>query len=155
VLGALLSTTLFGLTNDVYFQVGLLTTIGLSSKNAILSVEFARDLQHHEGMKALDAAIEAAKMRLRPILMTSLAFLLGVLPLAIASGAGSASQNSIGTGVIGGTLAATFLATFMIPMFFVVVLDKLTKEKPDAPADKPGSGDGKAGPAVAPATEPA
>jgi multidrug efflux pump len=109
-------------------------------------------------MKALDAAIEAAKMRLRPILMTSLAFLLGVLPLAIASGAGSASQNSIGTGVIGGTLAATFLATFMIPMFFVVVLDKLTKEKPekpDAPDDKPGSGDGKAGPAVAPATEPA
>jgi len=155
VLGALLATTLFGLTNDVYFQVGLLTTIGLSSKNAILIVEFARDLQHHEGMKALDAAIEAAKMRLRPILMTSLAFLLGVLPLAIASGAGSASQNSIGTGVIGGTLAATFLATFMIPMFFVVVLDKLTKEKPDAPADKPGSGDGKAGPAVAPATEPA
>jgi hydrophobe/amphiphile efflux-1 (HAE1) family protein len=127
VLGALLATTLTGLTNDVYFQVGLLTTIGLSAKNAILIVEFARDLQH-QGKSALDAAIEAAQMRLRPILMTSMAFLLGVLPLAIASGAGSASQNSIGTGVIGGTLAATFLATFMIPMFFIVIINKLTKD---------------------------
>ncbi len=128
VLGALLATTLMGLTNDVYFQVGLLTTIGLSAKNAILIVEFARDLQQQEGLSAFDAALEAAKMRLRPILMTSMAFLLGVLPMAIASGAGSASQNAIGTGVIGGTLAATFLATFMIPMFFIVVMDKLTKQ---------------------------
>jgi multidrug efflux pump len=137
VLGALLATTLTGLTNDVYFQVGLLTTIGLSAKNAILIVEFARDLQH-AGRSALDAAIEAAQMRLRPILMTSMAFLLGVLPLAIASGAGSASQNSIGTGVIGGTLAATFLATFLIPMFFVVVMKKLTKEE-TPPGDKPAA----------------
>ena len=139
VLGALLATTVMGLTNDVYFQVGLLTTIGLSAKNAILIVEFARDLQHQEGLSAFDAAIEAAKMRLRPILMTSMAFLLGVLPLAIASGAGSASQNAIGTGVIGGTLAATFLATFMIPMFFIVVMNKLTKEPPQPPAVNEGT----------------
>jgi hydrophobe/amphiphile efflux-1 (HAE1) family protein len=152
VLGALLATTLTGLTNDVYFQVGLLTTIGLSAKNAILIVEFARDLQK-EGRSALDAAIESAQMRLRPILMTSMAFLLGVLPLAIASGAGSASQNSIGTGVIGGTLAATFLATFMIPMFFVVVMAKLAKKDPQNPDDAPDQAANK--PAPAPVADPA
>jgi hydrophobe/amphiphile efflux-1 (HAE1) family protein len=124
VLGALGATTLMGLSNDVYFQVGLLTTIGLSAKNAILIVEFARELQA-QGRTALEAAIEAAKMRMRPIVMTSMAFLLGVLPLALAHGAGSASQNAIGTGVIGGTLTATFVATFMIPMFFIVIVDKL------------------------------
>jgi multidrug efflux pump len=124
VLGALGAATMFGLSNDVYFQVGLLTTIGLSAKNAILIVEFAREL-HEQGQSALDAAMEAAKMRLRPIIMTSMAFVLGVLPLALASGAGAASQNDIGTGVIGGMLTATFLATFMIPMFYVLVVSKL------------------------------
>ncbi|MRW82719.1 efflux RND transporter permease subunit [Pseudoduganella sp. FT26W] len=131
VLGALAATSLAGLTNDVYFQVGLLTTIGLSAKNAILIVEFARELQQ-QGRTALEAAVESAQMRLRPIVMTSMAFLLGVLPLALSNGAGSASQNSIGTGVIGGTLAATFFATFMIPMFFIVVMDKLGSRKAGA-----------------------
>jgi hydrophobe/amphiphile efflux-1 (HAE1) family protein len=128
VLGALGATSLLGLSNDVYFQVGLLTTIGLSAKNAILIVEFAREL-HAKGRTALEAAIEAAHMRMRPIIMTSMAFMLGVLPLALANGAGSASQNAIGTGVIGGMLTATFLATFMIPMFYVVVMDKLGRNK--------------------------
>jgi multidrug efflux pump len=129
VLGALMATTVSGLSNDVYFQVGLLTTIGLSAKNAILIVEFARELQV-AGRSAIDAAVEAAHLRMRPIVMTSLAFGLGVLPLAIASGAGSASQNAIGIGVLGGMLAATFLATFMIPMFYVVV----SGWRPRAPA---------------------
>ncbi|WP_186058163.1 efflux RND transporter permease subunit, partial [Burkholderia gladioli] len=113
--------TLRGLENDVFFQVGLLTTVGLSAKNAILIVEFARELQVGEKMGPVEAALEAARLRLRPILMTSLAFILGVLPLAISNGAGSASQHAIGTGVIGGMLTATFLAIFMIPMFFVKV----------------------------------
>ena len=117
VLGALAAATALHLENDVYFQVGLLTTIGLSSKNAILIVEFARDLEA-QGKSAIDAAIEAAHLRLRPILMTSLAFVLGVLPLAIANGAGSGSENAVGRGVIGGMLTATFLAPFLIPMFF-------------------------------------
>ncbi|MDM0113638.1 efflux RND transporter permease subunit [Variovorax sp. J22R133] len=137
VLGALGLTTLFGLSNDVYFQVGLLTTIGLSAKNAILIVEFARDLQA-SGRSALEAAVEAAHMRLRPIVMTSLAFGLGVLPLALARGAGSASQNAIGVCVIGGMGAATFLAIFMIPMFYVVVAGRLARTKPvHAPAPVP------------------
>jgi multidrug efflux pump subunit AcrB len=128
VLGALGVATLFGMSNDVYFQVGLLTTIGLSAKNAILIVEFARELQS-AGRTAMEAAVEAAHMRMRPIVMTSMAFVLGVLPLALANGAGSASQNAIGTGVIGGMLSATFVATFMIPMFYVVVSNKLGKAK--------------------------
>jgi len=127
VLGALLMALGFGMANDVYFQVGLLTTVGLSSKNAILIVEFARELAA-QGRSATDAAIEAAHIRLRPILMTSLAFGLGVLPLAIASGAGSASQNAVGRGVLGGMMAATFLATFMIPMFFVLIAEKLRRK---------------------------
>jgi multidrug efflux pump len=131
VLGALLAATLRGLENDVFFQVGLLTTVGLSAKNAILIVEFARDLQENEGMGPVEAALEAARLRLRPILMTSLAFILGVMPLAISNGAGSASQHAIGTGVIGGMLTATFLAIFMIPMFFVVVRAKFGGEKED------------------------
>jgi multidrug efflux pump len=139
VLGALGATTLFGMSNDVYFQVGLLTTIGLSAKNAILIVEFAQEL-HAQGRTALEAAIEAAHMRVRPIIMTSMAFVLGVLPLALANGAGAGSQNAIGTGVIGGMLTATFLATFMIPMFYVVVSNKLSKDKhppaPPAPAEQ-------------------
>ncbi len=126
ILGALLAATLRGLENDVFFQVGLLTTVGLSAKNAILIVEFARDLRQ-QGMGTVEAAVEAARQRLRPILMTSLAFILGVLPLAISNAAGSASQHAIGTGVIGGMLTATFLAIFMIPMFFVVI-SKISKD---------------------------
>ena len=128
VIGALLATTVRGLENDVYFQVGLLTTVGLSAKNAILIVEFVKDLQQ-QGMSAYDAAVEAARLRLRPILMTSMAFILGVFPLAISNGAGSGSQHAIGTGVIGGMLSATFLAIFLIPMFFVVVRSKFSKDK--------------------------
>ena len=124
VLGAVLAATALGLENDVFFQVGLLTTIGLSAKNAILIVEFARDLEH-QGRDAMQAALEAARLRLRPILMTSLAFVLGVLPLAIGSGAGSASENAVGRGVIGGMLTATFLAPILVPMFFIVVTEKL------------------------------
>jgi multidrug efflux pump len=131
VIGALLAVTLRGLENDVFFQVGLLTTVGLSAKNAILIVEFARELQRTEKMKPVEAAMEAARLRLRPILMTSLAFILGVLPLAISNGAGSASQHAIGTGVIGGMLTATFLAIFAIPMFFVKVRAFFSGEKDD------------------------
>jgi len=128
VLGALLAAFALHLENDVFFHVGLLTTIGLSAKNAILIVEFARDLEA-QGKSAMDAAIEAAKLRLRPILMTSLAFVLGVLPLAIATGAGSGSENSVGRGVIGGMLTATFLAPFLVPMFFLVITEKVFKSK--------------------------
>jgi multidrug efflux pump len=129
VIGALLAVTLRGLENDVFFQVGLLTTVGLSAKNAILIVEFARELQEQQGMSAVAAAMEAARLRLRPILMTSMAFVLGVLPLAISNGAGSASQHAIGTGVIGGMMTATFLAIFMIPMFYVVIRSKFSNAK--------------------------
>ena len=120
IIGALLATSLRGLSNDVYFQVGLLTTIGLASKNAILIVEFAKEL-HEQGRSLTDAAIEACRMRLRPIIMTSLAFVLGVVPLAISTGAGSGSQHAIGTGVIGGMITATVLAIFWVPLFFVTV----------------------------------
>jgi multidrug efflux pump len=121
VFGAALATMLRGLNNDVFFQVGLLTTVGLSAKNAILIVEFAKE-NYDRGVGLLDAALHAAHQRLRPILMTSFAFILGVLPLAISSGAGSGGQNAIGTGVIGGMLSATVLAVFYVPMFFVAVL---------------------------------
>jgi multidrug efflux pump len=140
VLGALLAATLLGVPNGVYFQVAVLTTIGLGAKNAILIVEFAREL-HEQGRSALEAAVEAAKLRMRPILMTSMAFLLGVLPLALASGAGSASQNEIGIAVIGGMLAATFLGPLLVPMFFEVVSRKLggrSKREPAA-AMAPGN----------------
>ena len=120
VLGVLLATVLRGYSNDVYFQVGLITIIGLSAKNAILIIEFAKDLQA-QGKTAMEAALAAAHLRFRPILMTSMAFMLGVLPLAISSGAGSASQRAIGTGVIGGSLIGTILAVFFVPIFFVVV----------------------------------
>jgi multidrug efflux pump len=133
MLGALLVGWAFGMSNDVYFQVGLLTTVGLSSKNAILIVEFARDL-HAQGKSATEAAVEAAHIRLRPILMTSLAFGLGVLPLAIARGAGSASQNAVGRGVLGGMLAATFFATFLIPMFYELIAEKLSRRHAVRPA---------------------
>jgi multidrug efflux pump len=120
VLGVLLATLLRDYSNDVYFQVGLITIIGLSAKNAILIIEFAKDLQA-EGKSVIEAALAAAHMRFRPIIMTSMAFTLGVLPLALASGAGSASQRAIGTGVIGGMLVGTVLAVVFVPIFFVVV----------------------------------
>jgi len=120
VIGALMATSLRGLSNDVFFQVGLLTTIGLAAKNAILIVEFAKEL-HEQGKGIVESAVEAARMRLRPIIMTSMAFILGVVPLAISTGAGSGSQHSIGTGVIGGMITATVLAIFWVPMFFVAV----------------------------------
>ena len=120
VLGVLLAANLRGLANDVYFNVGLITIIGLAAKNAVLIIEFAKDVQAR-GKSAVDAVLEAAHMRFRPILMTSLAFILGVLPLVLASGAGSAGQRAIGTGVMGGMLAATSLAVFFVPVFFVLV----------------------------------
>ncbi|MGK3114573.1 efflux RND transporter permease subunit [Candidatus Pantoea formicae] len=129
VVGALIFTTLRGLSNDVYFVVGLLTTIGLSAKNAILIVEFAKDLMEKEGKGLVESTLEAARMRLRPILMTSLAFILGVLPLAISTGAGSGAQNAVGTGVMGGMVTATALAIFFVPVFFVVVRRRFGKNK--------------------------
>ncbi|OEC99834.1 MULTISPECIES: efflux RND transporter permease subunit [unclassified Rhizobium] len=120
IFGALLAATIFGQSNDVYFKVGLLTTIGLAAKNAILIVEFAIE-QQNQGKSLIDATLEASRQRLRPILMTSLAFILGVLPLAVANGAGSGSQNSIGIGVMGGMISATVLGIFFIPLLFVSV----------------------------------
>ncbi|PHP95424.1 hydrophobe/amphiphile efflux-1 family RND transporter [Pantoea agglomerans] len=137
VIGALIFTTLRGLSNDVYFVVGLLTTIGLSTKNAILIVEFAKDLMDKEGKGLIEAALEACRMRLRPILMTSLAFILGVLPLAISTGAGSGSQNAVGTGVIGGMVTATILAIFFVPVFFVVVRRRFGKKKEESASSHP------------------
>ncbi|MFB6326932.1 aminoglycoside/multidrug transporter permease [Pantoea deleyi] len=141
VIGALIFTTLRGLSNDVYFVVGLLTTIGLSTKNAILIVEFAKDLMDKEGKGLIEAALEACRMRLRPILMTSLAFILGVLPLAISTGAGSGSQNAVGTGVIGGMVTATLLAIFFVPVFFVVVRRRFGKKKDNAAKGHPVTSD--------------
>ncbi|SUW65053.1 Acriflavine resistance protein B [Buttiauxella agrestis] len=131
VVGALLAATLRGLTNDVYFQVGLLTTIGLSAKNAILIVEFAKDLMEKEGKGLIEATLDAVRMRLRPILMTSLAFILGVMPLVISSGAGSGAQNAVGTGVMGGMVTATVLAIFFVPVFFVVVRRRFSSKSED------------------------
>lgn len=130
IIGALIATSLRGLSNDVYFLVGLLTTIGLAAKNAILIVEFAKEL-HEQGRSLYDAAIEACRMRLRPIIMTSLAFILGVVPLTIASGAGAGSQHAIGTGVIGGMISATVLAIFWVPLFFVAVSSLFGSKEPE------------------------
>ena len=124
ILGTVLLTGAFGLANDVYFKVGLLTVMGLSAKNAILIIEFAKDL-HAQGRDLVEATLEAARLRLRPILMTSLAFMLGVLPLMLASGASSASQRAIGTAVFGGMLTGTVLAVLLVPVFFVVVRKRL------------------------------
>ena len=121
ILGAVIATLSRGLANDVFFQIGLITTMGLAAKNAILIVEFARELHEKEGKPLFQAAVEAARLRLRPIVMTSMAFVLGVVPLAIATGASSGSQHSIGTSVAGGTLAGTFLAIFFVPLFFFVI----------------------------------
>ena len=126
ILGALIAATGRGLSNDVYFQVGLLTTIGLSAKNAILIIQFALK-QMADGVELIPATLEAVRLRLRPILMTSLAFGGGVLPLALATGAGSGSQNAIGTGVLGGMIAATTLGLLFVPLFFVVVRRLVTR----------------------------
>jgi multidrug efflux pump len=138
VVGTVLATWVFKLSNDVYFQVGLLTVVGLAAKNAILIVEFAKELQE-QGQGLREATLHAVRLRLRPILMTSIAFGLGVLPLAIASGAGSGSQNAIGVGVLGGMLSATFLGIFFVPVFFVLVRGLFDKRKaaaaPATPAD--------------------
>jgi HAE1 family hydrophobic/amphiphilic exporter-1/multidrug efflux pump len=126
--GALAAVWLRGMTNDVYFQIGLVTLLGLAAKNAILIVEYAV-LKHHEGLSTSAAALEAARLRFRPILMTSLAFILGVLPLAISTGAGAGARHAVGTGVMGGMLAATFLAIFFIPLFFKLMTDGKPWEK--------------------------
>jgi multidrug efflux pump len=136
VIGALIATLGRGLTNDVFFQVGLLTTVGLTAKNAILIVEFAKDL-HEQGMSLFDAAVEACRMRLRPIIMTSLAFTLGVLPLALASGAGAGSSHAIGTGVIGGMITATVLAIFWVPLFFVIISSLFSSKKTESDGHEP------------------
>ncbi len=136
VIGAVIATLLRGLSNDVFFQIGLLTTVGLSAKNAILIVEFAKQLYEQEGRTLVQAAVEAARLRLRPIIMTSLAFTFGVLPMALASGAGEGSQHAIATGVVGGMITATVLAIFFIPLFFVVVMS-LTKKKSSVAGSQP------------------
>ena len=145
LLGAFVSLTLRGFSNDIYFQIGLLVLIGLSAKNAILIVEFA--LQRLAlGDTPAQAAVNAARIRLRPILMTSLALMLGVLPLVTASGAGSAARQSMGTGVFGGMLISTFIATIFVPVFFTwfTKMRKKTKDAPsegDSASDKPGKGE--------------
>ena len=142
IVGAVLAATLTGLANDIYLQVGLITTIGVSAKNAILIVEFAEE-KIRDGLAPFDAAIEAAKLRLRPILMTSLAFIFGVFPLAVATGAGAGGQNAIGRAVVGGMLTATVLAIFFVPLFFVLVIGwfgkggKADPVVPDAPEGAP------------------
>ena len=120
ILGAVLAVLLRGLPNDVFFKVGLIAIIGLSAKNAILIIEFARSL-HDSGRDLVEATVEACRLRFRPILMTSIAFILGVMPLVLSSGAGAKSRQAIGTGVVGGMIGATVLAVFLVPVFFVVV----------------------------------
>ena len=137
VIGTVVATLLRGLGNDVFFQVGLLVTIGLSAKNAILIVEFARELAEKQGKPLIEAAVEAARLRLRPIIMTSLAFIVGVIPLAIASGASSGSKHAIGTGVIGGMTTATVLAVFFVPLFFVVVVRLFDRKRRPASTETP------------------
>jgi multidrug efflux pump subunit AcrB len=151
-LGVVAATSLRGMPNDIYFQIGLITIIGLSAKNAILVVEFAKE-HFDRGASLVDAALHAVRQRLRPILMTSIAFGLGVLPLALSKGAGSGSQNAIGTGIVGGAITTTLLGLFFVPLYFVTVL-RLFRVKPlhappdtrppskDAPA-VPGAADGK------------
>ena len=133
IIGAVLATWLAGLENDVYFQIGLLTTVGLSAKNAILIVEFAKSLQA-QGKPLLEATLQAVRLRLRPILMTSLAFMCGVMPLAFSSGAGSASRRAIGTGVLGGMASATVLGLFFVPLFFVLIRGWFERRRQSAAA---------------------
>ncbi|HET6472732.1 MAG TPA: efflux RND transporter permease subunit, partial [Pseudomonadales bacterium] len=134
IIGAVLAATLRGLYNDIYFQVGLLATMGLSAKNAILIVEFA-EAELRTGVDAWQAALNASRLRLRPILMTSFAFIAGVFPLVVATGAGAASQNDIGTGVVGGMVTGVMLAIFFVPVFFVMVRGRYR-----APAAETGVG---------------
>ncbi|MFO1414455.1 MAG: multidrug efflux RND transporter permease subunit [Burkholderiales bacterium] len=148
VLGALLAIALRGIANDLYFQIGLLTLIGLAAKNAILIIEFAVDLNRKEGKSIFEAAAEAARLRLRPIVMTSFAFVLGTFPLAIATGASANSRHSIGTGVIGGTLMATVIAIFFIPMFFWA-LETVSTRFFGSGTEKKAEGDAKAAPPAA------
>ena len=136
IIGTVLATLSRGLSNDVFFQVGLLTTVGLAAKNAILIVEFAKE-NHDRGMELIEATVTAARQRLRPILMTSLAFIFGVLPLAIATGAGAGGRTAIGTGVIGGMLTATVLAVFLVPVFFVTVR-RMSVDRPAPQTTDPG-----------------
>ena len=152
VLGAMGLSTLRGLHNDIYFQVGILAVIGLSAKNAILIVEFAKTL-YESGKSLVDAAVGAATMRLRPIVMTSMAFLLGVMPLTVSTGAGANSQHAIGTGIVGGTFLATAVGVLFIPVFFVVInriterisgksdrgIRKRSKDKPQEAVEEPGT----------------
>ncbi|MFT3807351.1 efflux RND transporter permease subunit [Arenimonas sp.] len=130
IFGALVAVWLRGYTNDVYFQIGLVTLLGLAAKNAILIVEFAV-MKHREGYPVAAAAIEAARLRFRPIIMTSLAFILGVLPLALSTGAGAGARTSAGTGVVGGMLAATFLAIFFVPLFYKLITDRRLRTPPE------------------------
>lgn len=132
VLGTVVATLMRGLDNDVFFQIGLLTTVGLCAKNAILIVEFAKDLHENSGKTLAQAAVQAARLRLRPIIMTSLAFTMGVIPLAISSGASAGSKHAIGTGVVGGMVTSTFLAIFFIPLFYVVVSSFFTRKPAEA-----------------------
>jgi multidrug efflux pump subunit AcrB len=137
VLGGVLSSSSRGLPNDVYFQIGLLTTLGLTTKNAILIVQFAKT-RVDEGMGLIDATLEAAKLRMRPILMTSLAFGFGVLPLALANGAGAGAQKAIGTAVVGGVVTSTFLVTIFAPLFYVMIQKTFGKKrKLQAAANEP------------------
>ncbi len=139
ILGALCALLLRGTANDVFFQVSLITLVGLAGKNGILIVEFAKQ-RYEEGLSVLDAALEAARLRLRPIVMTSLAFILGVLPLVRASGAGAATQHSVGTGILGGMLAATLIGVFFTPLFYWLVMTYLTRgRRGAAPAAATGA----------------
>jgi multidrug efflux pump len=159
ILGALIAIALRGLDNDLYFQIGMLTLVGLAAKNAILIVEFAVEKNRKEGMNFFDAAAEAARLRLRPIIMTSFAFVLGTVPLAIATGASANSRHSIGTGVIGGTLAATVIAIFFIPMFYWGLQTLSTKSSGTSKSEllptpeKKGPAGGPVAAAVTPAPE--
>jgi multidrug efflux pump len=134
IIGSVLAVMVRDMPNDIYFKVGLIAIIGLSAKNAILIVEFAKDY-YAQGRSLLDSAVEAARLRFRPIVMTSLAFALGVVPLAIATGPSAASQNAIGTGVLGGMISATVLAIFFVPAFFVFVLKTLRTKRPSEGVD--------------------
>ncbi|MGB9332696.1 MAG: efflux RND transporter permease subunit, partial [Steroidobacteraceae bacterium] len=136
IIGTIAATLFRGLANDVFFQVGLLTTVGLSAKNAILIVEFAIE-NYEKGMNLIEATIAAARQRLRPILMTSMAFIFGVMPLAIATGAGAGGRVAIGTGVIGGMLTATVLAIFLVPVFFISVRSVFRGRRSDQPPHSP------------------
>jgi HAE1 family hydrophobic/amphiphilic exporter-1 len=135
IIGGVIGSTLRGLPNDVYFQIGLLTTLGLTTKNAILIVQFAKTRVEEAGMSLLEATLEGAKLRLRPIVMTSLAFGFGVMPLAFASGAGAGAQKAIGTAVLGGVVTSTFLVTLFAPLFFVVI-EKTFGKRSQQPAAK-------------------